>query len=63
MKIRFLGSIFFNKEKAELLKKLIIIKENLIDIQGFPKSLANIGTLKLKNILCNMKGNRYNIIY
>ena len=48
MKSRFLGSIFFSKEKAESLKKLRIIKQNLIHVQGFPKSLAKIGTLKSK---------------
>ena len=48
MESRFLGSIFFSKEKAESLKKLRIIKQNLIHVQGFPKSLAKIGTLKSK---------------
>ena len=48
MQRRFLSSINFTKEEAESLKKLRIIKQNLIHVQGFPKSLAKIGTLKSK---------------
>ena len=42
MESRFLGSIFFNKEKAESLKKLRIINQNLIHVQGLPKNLVEI---------------------
>jgi hypothetical protein len=48
MESRFFGSNNFNKEKAESLKKLRIIQQNIIRVQGIPKSLANIGTLKSK---------------
>ena len=44
----FLGSIFFNKEKAESLKKLRIINQNLIHVQGLPKNLVDIKILKSK---------------
>ena len=48
MESRFLGSIFFNKEKAESLKKLRIINQNLINVQGLPKNLVDIKILKSK---------------
>ena len=46
MESRFLGSIFFNKEMTESLQKLRIIKQNLIHVQGLPKSFVNIKKLK-----------------
>ena len=46
MKSRFLSLFPFNKEKAESLKKLRIIKQNLIHVQGLPKSFVNIKKLK-----------------
>ena len=48
MESRFFSPITFTKEKAESLKKLRIIQPNLIHVQGIPKSIANIGTLKSK---------------
>ena len=46
MESRFFGSIFFNKEMTESLQKLRIIKQNLIHVQGLPKSFVNIKKLK-----------------
>ena len=48
MQKRFLSSINFTKEEAESLKKLRIIKQNLIHVQGLPKNLANTEVLKSK---------------
>ena len=48
MKSRFLNSFSFGKKQAEYLKKLRIIKPNLIHVQSIPKSLSNIETLKTK---------------
>ena len=48
MKSRFLNSFSFSKEEAESLKKIRIIKPNLIHVQSIPKSLTNIETLKTK---------------
>ena len=48
MQGRFLSSINFTKEEAESLKKLRIIKQNLIHVQGLPKNLANTEVLKSK---------------
>jgi hypothetical protein len=42
---RFLNSLFFTKEKAEYLKKIRIIKTELIHVHGFPKSLAQTSIL------------------
>ena len=70
MESRFLDSIFFSKEKAESLKKLRIINQNLIHIQGLPKKLLNIEILKseeyfgqygtIKNITLSKKKNLEN---
>ena len=49
MKSRFIDSVIFTREKAESLKKLRIIKQNLIHVQGIPRSLANVGTLRKKS--------------
>ena len=46
MKSRFIDSVIFTREKAESLKKLRIIKQNLIHVQGIPRSLTNVRTLK-----------------
>ena len=43
--IRFLNSLFFTKEKAEYLKKIRIIKTELIHVHGFSKSLAQTSIL------------------
>ena len=48
MQRRFLSSINFTKEEAESFKKLRIIKQNLIHVQGLPKNLANTEVLKSK---------------
>ena len=48
MKSRFLNSFSFSKEEAESLKKIRIIKPNLIHVQSIPKSLTNVETLKTK---------------
>ena len=48
MQSRFINSLIFSKEKAESLKKLRIIQKNLIHVQGIPRSLANVGTLRKK---------------
>ena len=45
MKSRFIDSVIFTREKAESLKKLRIIKQNLIHVQGIP----NVRTLKKKS--------------
>ena len=42
----FPNSTFFTKEKSESLKKIRIIKPNLIHAHGFPKSLAKNSILK-----------------
>ena len=55
MQSRFINSLIFSKEKAESLKKLRIIQKNLIHVQGIPRSLANVGTLRKKAILGNME--------
>ena len=70
MESRFLDSIFFSKEKAESLKKLRIINQNLIHIQGLPIKLLNIEILKsqeyfgqygtIKNITLSRKKNQEN---
>ena len=49
MKSRFIDSVIFTREKAESLKKLRIIKQNLIRVQGIPRSLTNVRTLKKKS--------------
>ena len=48
MKSRFLNSFSFSKEEVESLKKIRIIKPNLIHVQSIPKSLTNVETLKTK---------------
>jgi len=48
MKSRFLDSFNFSKKEVELLKKIRIIKRNLIHVQNIPKSLTNVETLKTK---------------
>ena len=48
MKSRFIDSFSFSKKQADSLKKLRIIKTNLIHIQSIPKTLSNIETLKSK---------------
>ncbi len=70
MKSRFFNSIFFSKEKAESLKKLRIIQQNLIHVQGLPKSLNNKTLLKsseyfgqygtIKNVILSKKINPEN---
>ena len=70
MQRRFLSSINFTKEEAESLKKLRIIKQNLIHVQGLPKNLANTEVLKskeyfgqygtIKNIILSRKRNPEN---
>ena len=62
--------MFFSKEKAESLKKLRIIKQNLIHVQGLPKSLYNKIILKsseyfgqygtIKSMILSKKINREN---
>ena len=39
MKTTFFNSMIFSKEEAESLKKLRIIQQNLIHVQGLPRSL------------------------
>ena len=46
MTSKFLNSILLTKEKAESLKKIRIIKTNLVHVHGFPKSLAKSSILK-----------------
>ena len=48
MQSRFLNTFIISKEKALSLKKLRIIKQNLVHIQGLSKSLLNIEKLKSK---------------
>ena len=48
MKSRFIDSFSFSKKQADSLKKLRIIKTNLIHVQSIPKTLSNIETLKSK---------------
>ena len=48
MKSRFLNSFSFSKKEVESLKKIRIIKPNLIHVQSIPKSLTNVETLKTK---------------
>ena len=48
MKSRFIDSFSFSKKEADSLKKLRIIKTNLIHVQSIPKTLSNIETLKSK---------------
>ena len=70
MKSRFFNSIFFSKEKAESLKKLRIIQQNLIHVQGLPKNLNNKTLLKsseyfgqygtIKNMILSKKINPEN---
>ena len=68
MKYGLSGSFFFSNEKAEELKKLRIIKQNLIHVHGLPRSLANTEILKsseyfgqygkIKNIVLSSKMNQ-----
>ena len=70
MQSRLLGLFIFTKEEAESLKKLRIIKQNLIHVQGLPKKFANIEKLKskeyfgqygtIKNIILSKKINPEN---
>ena len=70
MASRIFNSIFLNKEKAESLKKLRIIQQNLIHVQGLPKNLISITILKsseyfgqygiIKNIIISKKINPEN---
>ena len=53
MHSKFLGSIIFNKKKVESLKRLRIINQNLVHIEGLPKNLLKIEILKSKNISDN----------
>ena len=46
MHSKFLGSIIFNKKKVESLKRLRIINQNLVHIEGLPKNLLKIEILK-----------------
>ena len=46
MQSRLLGSFIPSREKAESLKKLRIIKQNLIHIHGLPKHLVDVEMLK-----------------
>ena len=48
MESRLLGLFISSIEKEESLKKLRIIKQNLIHIHGLPKNLVNIEILKSK---------------
>ena len=60
MTSKFLDSILLSKEKAESLKKIRIIKKNLIHAHGFPETLAKSNTLKspeLRTIRNNYKIN------
>ena len=42
MESRFASLFIYDKEKTEFLKKLRIIKQNLIHVQGLPKYLVNV---------------------
>ena len=48
MTSKFLNCLFFTKEKAEYLKKIRVIKTNLIHVDGFPKCFARCDLLKTK---------------
>ena len=48
MKSKFLNCLFFTREKAEDLKKIRVIKTNLIHVDGFPKCFARCDLLKTK---------------
>ena len=48
MESRLLGLFISSIEKEESLKKLRIIKQNLIHIHGLPKNIVNIEILKSK---------------
>ena len=48
MTSKFVNHLFFTKEKAEYLKKIRVIKTNLIHIHGFPKCIARCDLLKKK---------------
>ena len=63
MKSRFIDSDIFTREKAESLKKLRIIKQNLIHVQGIPRSLTNVRTLKKKLFWTIWNNKRYYVIY
>ena len=68
MKYGLSVSFFFSNEKAEELKKLRIIKQNLIHVHGLPRALANTELLKskeyfgqygkIKNIVLSSKMNQ-----
>ena len=70
MRSRFFNLIFFSKEKAESLKKIRIIQQNLIHVQGLPKSLNKKSLLEspeyfgqygtIKNIVLSKKINPEN---
>ena len=67
MESRLLGLFISSIEKEESLKKLRIIKQNLIHIHGLPKNLVNIEILKsdeyfiqygtIKNVILSKKIN------
>ena len=67
MQSRFLDSIIFSKEKAEFLKQLRIINQNLVHVEGLPKNLLKVSILKsreyfgqygkIKNIILSRKIN------
>ena len=48
MQSRFLNTFPFTKKQEESLKKLRIIQTNNIHVQGIPRCLINIDTLKTK---------------
>ena len=48
MQSRFLNTFPFTKKQEESLKKLRIIQTNKIHVQGIPRCLINIETLKAK---------------
>ena len=68
MKYSLSGSFIFSVQEAKALKKLRIIKQNLIHVQGLPRSLANTEILKsseyfgqygkIKNIVLSSKMNQ-----
>ena len=70
MESRFSSLFIYDKEKTEFLKKLRIIKQNLIHVQGLPKYLVNVNILKsrkyfgqygtIKNIIISKKINQEN---
>ena len=67
MQSRLLGLFITSIENKESLKKLRIIKQNLIHIHGLPKNLVNIENLKsneyfgqygtIKNVVLSKKNN------